>query len=146
MISVFLGLLQVAQGTESLLRFFEITNPTEAIGFFANRNHFAALLYCVTVFAMAWAMHATILGARAAYRKYDTLLIVVTIGVFTLLVVLLAGQIMARSRMGLGLTIIALLGGMALGASNRRFKSSATTAKLVIGAVAMVVILSLIHI
>src|SRR5690606_2666127 len=42
-LSVFLGLLQVAQGPKSALRFFTFTNPTEAVGFFANRNHFAAL-------------------------------------------------------------------------------------------------------
>ena len=42
-VSVFLGLIQVAQGPASGLRFFEFTNPSEAVGFFANRNHFAAL-------------------------------------------------------------------------------------------------------
>ena len=139
-ISVFVGLLQIAQGPESLLRFFEITNPTEAIGFFANRNHFAAFLYGLTLFAMAWAIHATALGERAGHRRYDTLLVVAAVGVFTLLVVLLAGQIMARSRAGLGLTIIALLGGVALGASDRRLKSSVTPAKLLIGASALVLI------
>ena len=46
-IGVFVGLFQVAGGPESPLRYFEITNPTEAVGFFANRNHFAALLYCL---------------------------------------------------------------------------------------------------
>src|SRR5690606_34815955 len=57
-ISVFLGLLQVAQGPESPLRFFAFTNPTEAVGFFANRNHFAALLYSLTLLAAAWTVHA----------------------------------------------------------------------------------------
>ena len=142
-VSVFLGLLQVAQGTESLLRFFEISNPTEAVGFFANRNHFAAFLYSVTLFSMAWAVHATAWGERAAHRRYDTLLVVAIIGVFTLLVVLLAGQFIARSRMGLGLTIIALLGGVALGASDRRLKSSVTSAKLFIGAGVLVFIFGL---
>lgn len=44
--SVLLGFLQVAQGPSSPLRLFEFTNLTEAVGFFANRNHFSALLYC----------------------------------------------------------------------------------------------------
>jgi hypothetical protein len=38
-------LLQVAQGPR-LLRLFAVTNLSEAVGFFANRNHFAALLFC----------------------------------------------------------------------------------------------------
>src|ERR1700687_6053767 len=49
-ISAFLGLMQVAQGPASVLRFFSITNDTEAVGFFANRNHFAALLCAVLLF------------------------------------------------------------------------------------------------
>ena len=53
-LSVFVGLNQLAQGPNSPLRFFEFTNLTEAVGFFANRNHFAALLYTMTVFAAAW--------------------------------------------------------------------------------------------
>ena len=67
MVSVFVGLIQVAQGQESPLRFFAITNPTEAVGFFANRNHFAALLYCLMVFAIAWTVEAdyTPLGNRS---------------------------------------------------------------------------------
>ena len=57
-ISVFVGLIQVAQGQGSPLRFFRITNPTEAVGFFANRNHFAALIYALLLFAVAWTVHA----------------------------------------------------------------------------------------
>ena len=34
MVSVAIGLLQVAQGPSSPLRFFDFTNPTEAVGFF----------------------------------------------------------------------------------------------------------------
>src|SRR5260370_11958647 len=37
-LSVSVGLIQVAQGPSSPLRFFAFTNPTEAVGFFANRN------------------------------------------------------------------------------------------------------------
>src|SRR5215467_12133009 len=57
-LSVFVGLSQVAQGPQSALRFFEITNPSEAVGFFANRNHFAALLYALTLFAAVWVIEA----------------------------------------------------------------------------------------
>ncbi|MGH9549530.1 MAG: hypothetical protein ACRD3W_09145, partial [Terriglobales bacterium] len=62
-VSAFLGLMQVAQGPTSALRFYQFTNPTtEAVGFFANRNHFAALLYVVLLFTVAWATKA---GAEA---------------------------------------------------------------------------------
>jgi O-antigen ligase len=67
---------------------------------------------------------------------------VALIGAFTLLVVLLAGQIMARSRMGLGLTIVALFGGLALGVADRRVGSTVTPAKLLMGASALIVIFS----
>ena len=43
-VSLLLGFLQMTQGPASDLRFYEVTNPSEAVGFFANRNHFAALL------------------------------------------------------------------------------------------------------
>ena len=73
MVSVAIGLLQVAQGPSSPLRFFEFTNPTEAVGFFANRNHFAALLYCLTLIAAAWMLERSkVIGAGpiadAAFR------------------------------------------------------------------------------
>ncbi len=143
-VSVFLGLLQVAQGHESALRFFAFTNVDEAVGFFANRNHFAALLYALLLFAAAWAVHAV--GSSAGKRRrsaYDTTSIVAIIGAFMLLVVLVAGETMARSRFGLGLTIIALFGALALGISNRREGSeSNSSSKLIFAACAVVVLFS----
>jgi hypothetical protein len=139
-VSVFIGMIQVAQGVESPWRFFEFTNASEAVGFFANRNHFAALLYVLFLFAVAWAVQATVAGK--GHRKFDTIPIVAMIGAFTLLVVLLAGQMMARSRMGLGLTMAALLGGFALGVSDRRIGSSVTSSKLLVGAGVLVMIFS----
>ncbi len=141
-LSVFIGMVQVAQGQESPWRFFEFTNATEAVGFFANRNHFAAFLYCLTLFAAVWALQATVVEFAQGERKLDTVFIVGMIAAFTLLVVLLAGQVMARSRMGLGLTIVALFGGLALGASDRRIGSAVGPGKLLAGAVILVVIFS----
>ena len=63
--SSFLGLLQIAQGPASRLRFFAVTNVTEAVGFFANRNHFAAFLYVVLLFAAVWA----VFGFAAAVKR-----------------------------------------------------------------------------
>lgn len=142
-VSVFIGLLQVAQGSGSALRFFEITNDTEAVGFFANRNHFAALLYALLLFAAAWAVNAAAAGGRVGELKdYDARAIVLIVGVFTILVVLLAGQAMARSRAGLGFTIIALLGAFALGVSDRRVGSSVASTRLIVFASALALILT----
>src|SRR6476660_57813 len=56
-LSVLIGLIQVAQGEDSPFRFFEFSNRTEAVGFFANRNHFAALIYCLIVFVLGWIVY-----------------------------------------------------------------------------------------
>jgi O-antigen ligase len=127
-LSVFVGLIQVAQGPESSLRFFRITNPTEAVGFFANRNHFAALVYVLLLFAVAWTVHASAaVGTGANRSRYDVASILGAIGGFTVLVVFLAGEAMARSRAGLGLTIVALFGALLLGFSNERFHPGFTS-------------------
>jgi O-antigen ligase len=141
-VSVFIGMIQVAQGLESPWRFFAFTNATEAVGFFANRNHFAALLYALMLFAVAWTVEATVAEFGQGHRKFDAVSIVAMIGAFTLLIVLLAGEMMARSRMGLGLTMAALLGGFALGASDRRVGSTVTSSKLLVGAGVLVLIFS----
>ena len=121
-VSVFVGLLQVVQGQQSPLRFFEITNPEEAVGFFANRNHFAALLYCLIPFVVAWTLDKTATTAPGKQKKpalaYDVSSIMAAMAGFTTLVIILAGEITARSRVGLALTIVALFGAMALGFSN----------------------------
>ncbi|HEV7159046.1 MAG TPA: O-antigen ligase family protein [Caulobacteraceae bacterium] len=44
LVSVGLGMLQMAGGPGSRLRFYAITNPESADGFFANRNHQGAFL------------------------------------------------------------------------------------------------------
>ena len=141
------GFCRSPRGEQSPLRFFEFTNRTEAVGFFANRNHFAALIYCLIVFAIGWIVYwsATVRVPRNQEGKqktkeyeYDTASIIAIIGSFTVLVILLAGELMARSRAGLGLTIIALLGVFALGFANRSAGFGAIVNKLLIGAIALV--------
>ena len=115
--SVGLGLLQVAHGQSSPLRFYAYTNTTEAVGFFANRNHYAALLYCLVLVAAAWAVAAVANFARAGTTlrsQRSTAHLVAMMASFTVLVILVGAQAMARSRAGLGLTTIALLGAFAL--------------------------------
>lgn len=114
-VSVFLGLLQLAHGPQSSLRFFQITNPTEAVGFFANRNHYSALLYVATLFGAAWAIDVLVrvsaLPKRSLLKSQTILTLAAALTVFSLLVI---AQTMARSRAGLLLSIVALFGILAL--------------------------------
>jgi hypothetical protein len=143
-VSVFLGLSQIAQGPGSALRFFNVTNPFDAVGFFANRNHFAALLYAMTLFAAAWAVDAAAtIGSDARGKRTETALIAALAGSFTILVAFVAAQAMARSRAGLALTIIALFGAFALGFPGRRNSSGASAQKVLAGAVALAAVLAL---
>lgn len=53
LVSAPIGMLQVMGGANSPLYFFEVTNRGNAVGFFANRNHYAALFYCAIPLAAA---------------------------------------------------------------------------------------------
>jgi len=115
--SVGVGLLQVAQGASSPLRFYAYTNTSEAVGFFANRNHYAALLYCLVLMAAVWTVSAvgefTRAGAKLRSRRSTPHLVAIVVSL-TVVVILVGAQAMARSRAGLGLTTIALVGSFAL--------------------------------
>ncbi|MGO4685543.1 O-antigen ligase family protein [Hyphomicrobium sp. 2TAF46] len=123
--SVFLGLLQLAEGPNSSLRFYEITNRTEAVGFFANRNHFAALLYATTLFAAAHLVDAIgVAGQTTPRRRLASDIVLPLLTWLTALLLLTAAQLMARSRAGLVLTDLALAAAIALGMTDRRSKAS----------------------
>jgi O-antigen ligase len=134
-LAAFLGLLQVAQGTSSPWRFFAVTNNSEAVGFFANRNHLAALLYSVLLFGAAWAIDlAFSVGSWTDRRSLETASIVMLTGSFLGLVVLVAAEVSTRSRAGLGLLIVALFGALTLAITDRRRSSGVTPVKLIAGA------------
>ena len=116
LVSVMLGLVQVSQGPSSALRFFEITNPSEAVGFFANRNHLAALLYTLTLLAAAWAVDAMFAAqwSGVGTRRYDAAAILPMAASFVGLIIVVSAQATARSRAGIGLTMVAVLGAVAL--------------------------------
>lgn len=118
-VGMFLGLSQVALGQAGALRFHDITNLTEATGFFANRNHFAALLYCAFLFAAAWAIEAALASGKARGGPH-TIQVLALAAAFTLMVAFIAAQAMARSRAGLVLAIVALLGALPLAIGDRR--------------------------
>ncbi|MBI1867897.1 MAG: O-antigen ligase family protein [Methylocystis sp.] len=133
--SVFLGLMQVAEGPSSSLRFFEYTNTSETVGFFANRNHFAALLYSLVLLAAAWtAANAMTIGQGHDRKKFETASIATLLASFCVLVALIAAEAMARSRAGLTLTIVALFGAFALAQWDRRAATGVTPARLMLGA------------
>jgi O-antigen ligase len=143
LVSVFIGLMQVAQGPSSPLRFFENTNPDDTVGFFANRNHFAALLYSLTLLAAAWAANnATTIGLGHDRKKFDTASIVMRLASFSVLVVLIAAQVMARSRAGLILTIVALFGAFALAQWDQRAAKGVTPVRLMLGAATLAIVFS----
>lgn len=134
-ISVFLGLTQISQGPASPLRFFEITNPMDAVGLFANRNHYAALLYCALVFTVAWTVHFASTGVHGPHTQARH--IARLVAGLTLVIALVAGAAMARSRAGVALTTLALAGGFLLALRARGGTSRATPLRLLGGAIAI---------
>ncbi len=143
-VSVFVGLTQVAEGPASLLRFFIVTNDTEAVGFFANRNHFAALLYAVLLFAAVWAIDVGFkTGSWKDLKSFETTPILALTAILMIIVVIIAGEAMARSRAGLVLTIAALLAIFALSFTDRRNASGAKVSKIILAATILAVILSM---
>lgn len=107
-LSLLLGFIQVLQGPGSELRFFEITNPSEAVGFFANRNHFAALLYTTLIFASVWLAFVANNFASAGSISARPIFWFALAGI--LVISILAGIAIARSRAGILLSAVALVG------------------------------------
>jgi O-antigen ligase len=127
-VSAFLGLLQIAQGPASRLRFFSATNLSEAVGFFANRNHYAAFLYVVLLFAAVWAIDIGFaVGPWRDRRIFEARSIVTVTASFLAIVVLLAAEAMARSRAGMILTMVSLAGVYGLVLTDRRRRTLSAT-------------------
>ena len=110
-----LGLAQLAAGPESALRFYAQTNPTEAVGFFANRNHLASLL--------AVSLPLVVVGTAAWYSRCDELDARALFGLAAgagLVALLILGIAITRSRAGLLLGMLALLGSLPIVLALRR--------------------------
>jgi O-antigen ligase len=139
-VSLLLGFLQIAQGPQSGLRFFEFTNPAEAVGFFANRNHFAAQLYTALVFAAVWFSFA----ARDFVRQgtLDTRAILWFAAAAVLLIASIAGLALARSRAGLFLALAAIAGIVAMFfASSRQSSRGGSSSSRFVGRMALAALL-----
>jgi O-antigen ligase len=107
-LSLLLGFVQVVQGPGSELRFYEITNPSEAVGFFANRNHFAALLYTTLIFSSVCLTFAASRFVAEGKVSSRSILWLALSG--ALIISILAGIAIARSRAGVILSAVALVG------------------------------------
>lgn len=107
LVSLALGVLQILSGPASPLRFHWPTNTQEAVGFFANRNHFAAQMYATLLLGLVWLTdrwQGRFSGPRFTAEKAQALGIAVS---FALLAV---GAIaLARSRAGIILTLLAFV-------------------------------------
>lgn len=101
MAGVLLGLMQLGAGPDSALRFYAHTNRSEAVGFFANRNHHAAFLLMALPLSTLAIAHA--LARRATGPAHGTALLIAAIAMTALLMV---GLALTRSRAGV------LLGGV----------------------------------
>lgn len=143
-LSAFLGLMQLAGGTNNALRFYAVTNATEAVGFFANRNHFAALLYSAMLFCLCWLDHAaTPLFERPRYAITDFRTLVRFAGCAIALGVLLVGELMARSRAGLVLSAAALCVGVGIGSRDRGARVGVRSNQLLLAAVGVTIVFCL---
>lgn len=116
--SLLVGFLQVVGGPQSYLRFFEITNPTEAVGFFANRNHFAAQLYATLIFASLWFVFTANNLVKPSSLGSKTILWFAAAA--ALIIALIAGLAMARSRAGIFLSMAAIIGIAAMFATSSK--------------------------
>ncbi len=143
--SVFLGLIQLAQGPNSSLRFFEITNNQDAVGFFANRNHFAAFLYSAMLFAAVWLMDALVktglMSRRRVLHSSSLPALIFFLAAFSAVVI---AQLFARSRAGLGLALVGLFAALAIAVTDHRAVASrAHTAKITLGTAAAAIVFAL---
>jgi O-antigen ligase len=127
--SVLLDVLQMLGGEDSPLRFYAVTNPDRAVGFFANANHNAAFLYSAIPFAIAWAI------GLVRDRRRNRAIGVVLLGLLILSIII--GMTLTRSRAGMALLFVAGLSGLLLawrhdrGESNKRLLHIALGANLV---------------
>ncbi len=136
-LTMILGLAQVAQGPDSPLRPF--SRETEAVGLFANRNHFAALIYCLFLFTIVIAARSAEVGRETL--KLGTGLMPLVIGL-VLAALMIGAQLMARSRGGLALMLLAVVGGgLLVSGMAKAAGRNSTTVRLLIGAVATTVLL-----
>jgi O-antigen ligase len=135
LVSVLLGLAQLMQGPTSPLRFYPVTNAGDSVGFFANRNHYAALLTALIPITAAW-----MIGLIYDHRANRTLTIAVCLVGYAAWIL---GLGMARSRAGIALAILAAIASLLLAVTAQ--PHGRRRGVLVIGAATMIGGLLVVH-
>jgi len=100
LLMVALGALQVAQGPASALYFYTPTNTADAVGLFANRNHYGSMLVVGLIGAFGGIMYHSVLDHRRSRRVLQL------IGWLLLGSILLLGIFLSRSRAAVGLATL----------------------------------------
>lgn len=98
-ISGVIGLIQSVSSTESSLYFYDVTNRGSAVGFFANRNHHAAVLACLFPMLAVYASSSIRDHEHARLRVS----VAIMLGALVVPLVLVTG-----SRAGLVLGVVAV--------------------------------------
>ncbi|MFV4733641.1 O-antigen ligase family protein, partial [Mycobacterium tuberculosis] len=120
------GALQIIGGVDSPLYFYAITNAGATVGFFANRNHLAVYFCCMLPFA---ALFASQWRGRLSDRRD---LLPALAALFIPLIIV--GIAVARSRAGIALAGVGLLGGLAVALRSGAMKGRLTTKLGILGA------------
>lgn len=92
-----IGLAQVLVGPDSPLRPYQPTNVLDAVGLFANRNHYAALLACALALCYAGVISEAQSRRGQSWLRMGAWLVAAA--------VLLVGTVLSRSRGGLLLVV-----------------------------------------
>jgi O-antigen ligase len=131
-ISVLMGMAQLADGNDSPLRLYTPTNRDQAVGFYANRNHFAGLL--AMALPLAFAGTAWTIAQRLAGRRLSLLLAAAGC---SLVILLILGIAMSRSRAGMLLGMVAVLGTFPVVMGMRRQRGAKRILAVTLGIAAM---------
>lgn len=136
--SALLGLLQLAAGEGTVLRWYPLTNTAAAVGIFANRNHHAVFLAGAMPFVAAWARSRTLSLRRGeSSRSIGWVLIVAC-------ALLLTITVATGSRFGIVAVTIGAIGAAAIyrtGRASERMSELTFRARL-IGAISTLAILA----
>lgn len=101
LLSALLGMMQMLGGTDSPLRFYQITNEDSATGLFSNSNHHALYLAIAMPAVALW-----VDGNREANRPLPT---TVKVGAAAALAVLFGTAVLTFSRAGVAFGIVSML-------------------------------------
>jgi O-antigen ligase len=120
LVSLGIGILQLLGGWNGRFYFYEITNAGSLVGLFSNRNNQAAMFYSLMPLAAVFA--AQFNGNFDDRRAIPALLAVLYF------FIAIVGVAATRSRAGIGITALALLGSAAIavrsGAARRHWRAA----------------------